>query len=60
MLPDGLRLRPLTDDDLPVLHAWLNEPGVVWWWEGDDVSWEAVVRDYAAHPSCSSATGPRG
>ena len=38
--------RRLTDDDLPMLHAWLNEPGVVQWWEGDDVSWDAVVRDY--------------
>ena len=40
--------RRLTDDDLPLLHAWLNEPGVVRWWEGDDVSWEAVVRDYGS------------
>lgn len=38
--------RRLTDDDLPLLHGWLNEPGVVRWWEGDDVSWPAVVRDY--------------
>ena len=41
-------LRPLTDGDLPLLHAWLNEPGVVAWWEGDDVSWDAVVRDYGS------------
>lgn len=40
--------RRLTDDDLPLLHRWLNEPGVVRWWEGDDVSWDAVVRDYGA------------
>ncbi len=38
--------RRLTDDDLPLLHRWLNEPGVVRWWEGDDVSWDGVVRDY--------------
>jgi aminoglycoside 6'-N-acetyltransferase len=38
----------LVDDDLPMLHGWLNEPGVVQWWEGDDVSWEAVVRDYGS------------
>jgi aminoglycoside 6'-N-acetyltransferase len=36
----------LQEGDLPMLHGWLNEPGVVRWWEGDDVSWEAVVRDY--------------
>jgi aminoglycoside 6'-N-acetyltransferase len=40
--------RRLVDGDLPVLHGWLNEPGVVRWWEGDDVSWEAVVRDYGS------------
>lgn len=37
---------PLEMDDLPLLHDWLNEPGVVRWWEGEDVSWDAVVRDY--------------
>ena len=42
----NLRFRRLTEQDLPVLHRWLNEPGVVRWWEGEDVSWEAVVRDY--------------
>ena len=40
--------RRLTDDDLPLLHGWLNEPGVVRWWEGEDVSWEAVVREYGS------------
>lgn len=40
--------RRLTDDDLPMLHGWLNEPGVVRWWEGDDVSWEGVQRDYGS------------
>ncbi len=36
-----------------MLHRWLNEPGVVRWWEGDDVSWGAVARDYG-----STATDP--
>jgi aminoglycoside 6'-N-acetyltransferase len=40
--------RRLTDDDLPMLHRWLNEPGVVRWWEGEDVSWEKVVEDYGS------------
>lgn len=43
-----MEFRRLTDDDLPLLHAWLNEPGVVRWWEGDDVSWDAVVREYGS------------
>ena len=44
----GVTFRRLTDDDLPLLHRWLNEPGVVRWWEGDDVSWPGVVRDYGS------------
>lgn len=46
--------RRLADDDLPMLHRWLNEPGVVRWWEGDDVSWDAVVRDYGSSKSDST------
>jgi RimJ/RimL family protein N-acetyltransferase len=41
-----IEFRPLEHADLAVLHTWLNDPEVVRWWEGDDVSWEAVVRDY--------------
>lgn len=41
-----IAFRRLVSADLPVLHGWLNEPGIVRWWEGDDVSWDAVVRDY--------------
>lgn len=44
----AITFRRLLDDDLPLLHRWLNDPGVVRWWEGDDVSWEAVVRDYGS------------
>lgn len=38
--------RPLVEADLERLHQWLNDPEVVRWWEGDDVSWDAVVRDH--------------
>jgi RimJ/RimL family protein N-acetyltransferase len=44
----NVTFRRLVDADLPMLHRWLNEPGVVRWWEGDDVSWDAVVRDYGS------------
>jgi len=47
-LTERFRFRVLTDDDLPLLHRWLNEPGVVRFWEGEDVSWEAVVADYGS------------
>ena len=40
--------RRLTDDDLPLLHVWLNEPGVVRFWEGDDVSWPGVIAQYGS------------
>lgn len=46
--------RRLVDDDLPMMHRWLNEPGVVRWWEGDDVSWDAVVIDYGS--ACAEPT----
>lgn len=36
----------MTAADLPMLHGWLNDPGVVQWWEGQDVSYDAVVRHY--------------
>src|SRR4051794_36451012 len=41
------RFRPLLDADLPSMHRWLNDPDVVRWWEGDDVSWAGIVRDYS-------------
>jgi aminoglycoside 6'-N-acetyltransferase len=44
----SLTFRRLSDDDLPMLHRWLNDPAVVRWWEGEDVSEEAVVRSYGA------------
>ena len=40
--------RPLADADLEMMHVWLNEPGVVRWWEGEDVSMPAVVNDYGS------------
>lgn len=46
--PDtGIRFRRLVDEDLTLLHRWLNAPAVVAWWEGRDVSMPAVVRDFS-------------
>lgn len=44
----AISFRPLQDDDLPLLHRWLNHPAVVRWWEGVDVSWPGVVRRYGS------------
>lgn len=40
--------RRLVAGDLPRLHRWLNDPGVVAWWEGDDVTWAGVRETYGA------------
>lgn len=31
-----LSLRLMTEDDLPMLHDWLNRPHIVEWWGGED------------------------
>lgn len=41
-----ITFRALETADLAMLHGWLNEPGVVRWWEGQDVSWEGVRASY--------------
>lgn len=43
--------RRITDDDLALMHRWLNEPGIVRWWEGDDVSWDGVRSKYTERPA---------
>ena len=45
---EPITFRPLHDNDLPLLHRWLNDPVVVEWWEGEDVSWPAVVANYGS------------
>lgn len=40
--------RLLVDADFEMMHDWLNEPGVVRWWEGEDVSMAAVAANYGA------------
>lgn len=42
------KFRPLGDGDLDMMHRWLNEPAVVRWWEGEDVSVSAVRADYGS------------
>ncbi len=45
-LDHEVTFRPLEDGDLPTMHLWLNDPAVVEWWEGEDVSWPSVVSGY--------------
>lgn len=44
----AIHFRALGDDDLPLLHSWLNQPAVVRWWEGVDVSWPGVLCRYGS------------
>lgn len=32
----SVTLRPMTEQDLPMLHDWLNRPHIVEWWGGDE------------------------
>ena len=33
------------------MHRWLNDPEIVEWWEGDDVSWAGVLENYQPEPA---------
>jgi len=48
-----MTFRQLRHDDLSLMHRWLNDPAVVKWWEGVDVSWPAVVRRYGSGHSAA-------
>lgn len=41
-----ITFRPLVAGDLPTMHRWLQDPQVVHWWEGDDVTWAGVLDTY--------------
>ena len=41
-----IRLRLMTEHDLPMLHAWLNRAHIVEWWGGERPTLEQVRHDY--------------
>lgn len=47
-MSDSVTFRRVGDSDLPLLHEWLNDPGVVRWWEGDDVTMAGVTDTYGS------------
>lgn len=34
-VPPPVHLRPMTEADIPLLHAWLQRPHIVRWWGGE-------------------------
>lgn len=48
MSPGVVTLRSMTEEDLGMLHDWLNRPHIVEWWGGERPSLEEVREHY--HP----------
>ena len=46
--PSLISFRPLTEEDLPLMHRWLNTPHVLEWWDKPGPSIEEVWEKY--HP----------
>lgn len=51
--PPSVCLRPMTAQDLPLLHDWLHRPHIVRWWGGVRPSWAEVQAQY--HPQALAA-----
>ena len=45
----GLSLRPMTEQDLAMLHEWLHRPHILTWWGGDKPSLAEVRAEYLPH-----------
>ena len=45
-LHDTVTFREMQRSDLDMMHTWLNDPAVVRWWEGTDVSLAGVQNRY--------------
>lgn len=55
--PRRVTLRSMTEQDLPMLHDWLNRPHIVQWWGGEAArpSWADVQAEY--RPSAMATEG---
>ena len=43
---DPITIRPLTRDDFPLLHRWLNADHVQTWWHGQPATPTTIERKY--------------
>lgn len=60
-LPDApVTLRLMTEQDLPLLHEWLNRPHIVEWWGGDAhrPSLHEVLQDYRPSVLAAASVTP--
>jgi RimJ/RimL family protein N-acetyltransferase len=49
--------RALTDNDLPLLHAWINRPHVGEWWDAPQ-SFAQIETEYGSRVTAESTTRP--
>lgn len=43
---DYFEFKPLTEQDLPLLYSWINQPAVAQWWEDVGVDWHTFKGKY--------------
>ncbi len=55
-----VKLRPMTEADLPMLHIWLNRAHIVEWWGGEEArpSFEDVQQHYLPRVLAEEAVAP--
>jgi AacA4 family aminoglycoside N(6')-acetyltransferase len=53
-----IELRLMREDDLPLLHTWLNRPHVAQWWDHEHLSLEEVRAEYSPRALSSHAVTP--
>ena len=48
----------MLEQDLPMLHGWLNQAHIVQWWGGARPTWAEVERDYAPRVMAAARVTP--
>lgn len=45
----ALTFRPITPDDIPLLHRWRNQPHIARWWEPSKITLAEAREEYGAY-----------